>query len=113
MEGHILGQGHRQVKAEGEVAVALLEAVDLLFRLAAGLGQQHLAGFDDGGVQGREAIQGIGLAKHLHDALHLLLGRREKLHKAGQRPGGHFCHKNTPFRVILLSFSLKRDVIGS
>ena len=105
MEGHILGQRHRQVKAEGEVAVALLEAVDLLFRLAAGLGQQHLAGFDDGGVQGREAIQGIGLAKDLHDALHLLLGRREKLHKAGQRPGGHFCHKNTPFRVILLSFS--------
>ena len=56
MEGHILGQGHRQVKAEGEVAVALLEAVDLLFRLAAGLGQQHLAGFDNGGIQRREAV---------------------------------------------------------
>ena len=113
MKGHILGQGHRQVKAEGEITVTLLEAVDLLFRLAAGFGQQHLAGLDDGGVQGREAIQGIGLAKHLHDALHLLLGRREKLHKAGQRPGGHFFHKNTPFRVILLSFPLKQGVIGS
>ena len=105
VEGHILGQRHRQVKAEGEVAVALLEAVDLLFRLAAGLGQQHLTGFNDRGIQGREAVQGIGLAEDLHNALHLLLGRREKLHKAGQRPGGHFCHKNTPFRVILLSFS--------
>ena len=113
VKGHILGQGHRQVKAEGEITVTLLEAVDLLFRLAAGFGQQHLAGLDDGGVQGREAIQGIGLAKHLHDALHLLLGRREKLHKAGQRPGGHFFHKNTPFRVILLSFPLKQGVIGS
>ena len=56
MEGHILGQGHRQVKAEGEVAVALLEAVDLLFGLAAGFGQQHLTGLDDGGIQGREAV---------------------------------------------------------
>ena len=50
VEGHILGQGHRQVKAEGEVAVALLKAVDLLFRLAAGLGQQHLTGFNDRGI---------------------------------------------------------------
>ena len=56
VKGHILGQRHRQVKAEGEVAVALLEAVDLLFRLAAGLGQQHLAGFDNGGIQRREAV---------------------------------------------------------
>ena len=56
VEGHILGQGHRQVKAEGEVAVALLEAVDLLFGLAAGLGQQHLTGLNDGGIQGCEAV---------------------------------------------------------
>ena len=56
MEGHIFGQGHRQVKAEGEVAVALLKAVDLLLRFAAGLGQQHLTGFNDRGIQGREAV---------------------------------------------------------
>jgi len=35
----------------------------------------------------------------------VLLRLGQQLHKAGQRPGGHFCHKNTPFRVILLSFS--------
>ena len=83
MEGHIFGQGHRQVKAEGEVAVALLKAVDLLLRFAAGLGQQHLAGFDDRGVQRGKAIQGIGPAEDLHDALHLLLGGGEELHEAG------------------------------
>ena len=37
--GHVLGQGHRQVKAQGQVGVPLHEAVDLLLRLAAALGQ--------------------------------------------------------------------------
>ena len=100
VQGHVLGQGDCQVEAEGQVRVALLEAVDLLFRLAAALGQQDLAGFDDGGVQRREAVEGVGAAEDLHDALHLLLGRGEQLHKAGQRPGGHFSHSgSSPFLV--------------
>ena len=61
VQGHVLGQRHGQVKAQGQVAVALLEAVDLLFRLAAALGQQDLGGLDDGGVQGGEAVEGVGL----------------------------------------------------
>ena len=60
MQGHVLGQGHGQVKAEGQVGVPLGEAVDLLFCLAAALGQQHLAGLDEGGVQGGEAVEGVG-----------------------------------------------------
>ena len=94
MQGHVLGQRHRQVKPQGQVGVALLEAVDLLFGFTAALCQQHVAGLNDGGVQGGEAVQGVGAAQHLHDALHLLLGRGEELHKAGQRPGGHFSHGN-------------------
>ena len=92
MQGHVLGQGDCQVEPQGQVRVALLKAVNLLLCLTAAFGQQHVAGLDDGGVQGGEAVQGVGAAQHLHDALHLLLGRGEELHKAGQRPGGHFRH---------------------
>ena len=47
----VLRQRHREVKTQGEIAVALREAVDLLFRLAAALGQQHLGRFDGGRVE--------------------------------------------------------------
>ena len=75
VEGHILGQGHRQVKAEGQVGVPLLEAVDLLFGLPAPLGQQHLGGFDGRGVQGGEAVEGIAAAEDVHHAVELYLPR--------------------------------------
>ena len=83
MEGHIFGQRHRQVKPQGQVGVALLEAVNLLFGLAAALGQQHLAGLDHRGVQGREAVAAIGGAQNVHHPLQLLLLRRQQLHEAG------------------------------
>ena len=92
MEGHIFGQGHGQVKTQSQVGIALLEAVNLLFGLAAALGQQHLAGLDDRCVQGGEAIEGIGLPQDLYHPLHLLLGLRQQLHKAREGPGRHFCH---------------------
>ena len=98
MEGHILGQGHGEVKAQGQVGVALQKAVDLLLGLAAGLGQQHLAGLDDGGVQGGEAVEGIGAAQQFHHAvkLHLTLG--EQFHKPREGAGFLFCHVNrTPY----------------
>ena len=47
----VLRQRHREVKTQGEVAVALRETVDLLFRLAAALGQQHLGRLDGGRVE--------------------------------------------------------------
>ena len=98
VEGHVLGQGHGEIKAEGQVGVPLQKAVDLLFRLAAGLGQQHLAGLDDGGVQGGEAVEGIGAAQQLHHAVKLYLALGQKLHKAGQGAGFLFCHVNrTPY----------------
>ena len=61
VQRHILGQGDGEVKAEGQVGVSLEKAVDLLLRLAAALGQQDLAGLDEGGVQGGEAVEGVGL----------------------------------------------------
>ena len=51
VQGHILGQRHGEIKAEGQVGVALGEAVNLLLRLAAALGQQHLGRLDGRGVQ--------------------------------------------------------------
>ena len=49
VQGHVLGQGDGQVEAEGQVGVPFGEAVDLLLGLTAALGQQHLAGLDEGG----------------------------------------------------------------
>ena len=96
VEGHILGQRHRQVKPQGQIGVALLEAVDLLLRLAAALGQQHLAGLDDGGIQRCEAVESVGLAEDVHHPLQLLLRGGQQFHKAGQRPGGDLCHSHAP-----------------
>lgn len=62
MQGDVLRQRHGQVKAQGEVAVALGKAVDLLFRFAAALGEQDLAGLDDGGIERGEAVAAIGRA---------------------------------------------------
>ena len=92
MERHILGQGNGQVKAESQVAVTLLEAVDLLLRLTAAFGQQDFGRFNDGGVQGGEAVEGIGLAEGLQDALELPLLPREQLHEAREGAGRCLCH---------------------
>jgi hypothetical protein len=87
----ILGQRHREVEAQGEIAVALLEAVDLLFGLAAALGQQHLGRLDDGGVERGEAVERVGVAQGLHPAPSGA-ARRQQLHEAGQRPGLDLFH---------------------
>ena len=83
MLGNILCQRYGQIESQGQVAVALGEAVDLLFGLAAALGKQHLGGLDQRGIQRIEAVQRIGFAQYLHDALQLHLRCRKQLHKAG------------------------------
>ena len=90
--GHVLGQGHRQVKAQGQVGVSLHKAVDLLLRLAASLGQQHLAGLDQRGVQGGKAVQGVGAAEDLHHPVELHLPGGQQFHEAGQSAGLYFAH---------------------
>ena len=82
MQGHVFCQGNRQVEPQAQIRAALLKAVDLLFRFAAALGKEHFAGLNDRGIQGREAVQGIGAAEDLHHMLQLLLGGWEKLHEA-------------------------------
>ena len=84
MHGYILGKRHRQVKTEAQVGVALGKAVNLLLGLAAGLGQQHLTGFNDRGVQGGKAVPGVSLGQNVLYPLELYLLGGEKLHKAGQ-----------------------------
>ena len=83
MQGDVLGQGDRQVKAQGQVAVALGEAVDLLLRLAAALGQQDLGRLDDGGVEGGEAVQAVRSAELFQHPLKLRLRGRQQFHKTG------------------------------
>ena len=83
MQGNVFRQRDRQVEAERKVAVALREAVDLLFRFAAALGEQHVARFDDGRVERGEAVHAVGRAQDLHQTLHLRLGCGKQLHKAG------------------------------
>ena len=83
VQRHVLGQRHRQVEPQGQVGVALGEAVNLFLRLAAALGQQHFAGLDQRGVQRGKAVQAVGLAENVHHPLHLLLGSRQQLHKPG------------------------------
>ena len=104
--GHILGQGNGQVKAQGQVGVALLKAVDLLLRLAAALGQQHLAGLDDGGIQGGEAVQGVGVTENGHHAVELDLAGGHQFHKAGQGPGLNLTHRSKILSVMKLYFGV-------
>ena len=77
MHGHVLGQGHGEVKAEGQVGVPLGKAVNLLLGLSARLGKQHLAGLNNGGVQRGEAVLFIGPGQNVLYPLELGLGSRK------------------------------------
>ena len=87
VQGDVFCQRDGQIEAQGQIAVALLEAVDLLFSLAAALGKQNLGILDGGGVQGGKTIGGIGAAENIHHGFktNLLVG--QQLHEAGQGPG--------------------------
>ena len=93
VQGNILCQRHGQVKTQSQIAVALLETVDLLLSLAAALGQQNLGIFNHRGIQSSKAVQGIGIPQHLHHTLHLSLLLRQQFHKTGQSPGLDSFHK--------------------
>ena len=66
------------------------------------LGQQDLAGLDEGGVQGGEAVETVGAAEDLHHPVKLGLPGGEQLHKAGQGAGLYFTHGyQNPFFGVL------------
>ena len=92
VQRHILGKGHCQIEPQRQIAVAFLEAVDLLLGLAAALCQKDLGILDSRGVQRRKAVHGVGLAQDFHHALQLLLLLGQQLHKTGQRPGSDSFH---------------------
>ena len=92
VQGDVFCQRDGQIEAQGQIAVALLEAVDLLFSLAAALGQQHVGGLDRRGIQRGEAVQAVGPAQDLHNGLHLQLRLRQQLHKSGERMRFDLCH---------------------
>ncbi len=93
VQGHIFSKGHCQIEPKGQVAVPLLEAVDLLFRLAAALGEENLGILDDRGVQRGETIGGVGGPEDLHHFFKAKLLARQQFHKAGQSPGLDDIHK--------------------
>ena len=97
MQRHIFRQGDRQIKAQGQVAVPLFKAVDLLFGLAAALGQQNLRRFDHRRVQRGKAIETVIFPQDLQKALHLHLPLGQKLHKARQGAGLDLLHKIDSF----------------
>ena len=96
--GDVLRERHREVKAQGKIALALLEAVDLLLGLAAALGEQHLRRFDDRRVERREAVERVGIAQNAHHLLQLHLLLRRKLHEARERARGYFSHSLSPHK---------------
>ena len=97
VKGHVLGQGDGEVKAQGQVGIALGKAVDLLLGLAAALGQQNLAGLDEGGVQRGVGIEGEGLPDDGRHAVELNLPGGEQLHKAGEGARLYLSHIDLPF----------------
>ena len=99
VERHIFCQRHGQVKAQRQIAVALLEAVDLLLGLAAALGQQDLGILDDGGIQRGKAVGSVGGTQNFGHFLKTDLLGRQQFHEAGQCPGLNNLH--------FLFFSLK------
>ena len=100
VQGHIFCQRHRQVKAQGQVGITFLEAVDLLFGLAAALGQQNLGILDGGGVQSGKAVGSIGFAENFHHPLQLRLLAGQQFHKTGQSPGLDNAHNILRFLFL-------------
>ena len=98
VESHVFRQGHGEIKAQRQIAVPLLKSVDLLFRLAAALGQQHVRPLDHRSVQGGEAVEGIAPAEGVHESLHLLLRGGQELHKAGESVWFDTSHTRVPFK---------------
>ena len=107
MEGHILGKGHGQIEPEGQIAVALLEPVDLFLSFAAALGKQNLGILNGGGVQRGKAVGRIGIAEDLHHLLKLDLLGRQQLHKTGQSPGLNDIHKMLPHNYLNAKFKMQ------
>ena len=97
MQRHILCQRHRQVEPQGQVAVALGKAVDLLFGFAAALGKKNLSILNGRGIQRGKAVGGIGVTENLHQLFKTDLLVRQQLHKAGEGAGLDDIHKNNPF----------------
>ena len=82
MSGHVLGKRDGEVKAQREIAVALGKAIDLLFGLAAALGEQDLGGFYKRRIQRGKTVERIALPEDIRYLLHLHLLLREELHEA-------------------------------
>ena len=92
VQSNILCQRHGQVKTQSQIAVALLEAVNLLLGFAAALGQQDLGILDNRGVQRCKTVGSVGLAQNFGHFLKTDLLGRQQLHETGQCPGLNNLH---------------------
>ena len=56
MKRHVFCQRNGEVEAKRQIAVSLLETINLLFGFAAALGQQHVGCLDRRRIERAEAI---------------------------------------------------------
>ena len=92
----VFGQRHGQVKAHGQIVLPFLEAVDLLFRLAAAFGQQDLRRLEHGRVERGEAVQRVDAAQRIEHALKLKLRAGQQFHKTRERARFDAFHTVSP-----------------
>ena len=80
------------VKAQRQIGITLLEAVDLFFRLSAALGQQDVRRLDHRRSDGRKAVKRKGFSQDFQHPLKFLLRCGQQLHKAGEGSRFQFFH---------------------
>ena len=97
VQGHVLRQGDGEVEAQGQVAVPLGEAVNLLLSLAAALGKQNFAGLNEGGVQGGVGVEGERFPDDGRHAVKLNLPGGEELHESRESSRLYLSHIDLPF----------------
>ena len=119
VQRHVFCQRDGEVEAQRQIAVSLLEAVDLLFCFAAALCQQHVGCFNRRGVERAEAVQAVRFAQDVHNFLHLRLRRGKQLHKPGERVRSDLCHDCVPLcclqyeipeTMVLFGKSRRREI---
>ena len=119
VQRHVFCQRDGEVEAKRQIAVSLLETVDLLFCFAAALCQQHVGCFNRRSVERAEAVQTVRFAQDVHNCLHLRLRRGKQLHKPGERVRSDLCHDCVPLcclqyeipeTMVLFGKSRRREI---
>ena len=80
------------VKAQRQIGITLLKAVDLFFRLTTALGQQDVRRLDYRRIDGCKAVKRKGFSQDFQHPLKSLLRCGQQLHEAGEGSRFQFFH---------------------